>query len=144
MQISWMTCRVRGPSNRKDLLLIAVKLFNVLFSKRSAEMYEGKITVYSVHPGAVKTELGRENKFFRFVGSCLGFMFKTERQGALTTIYCAVSYKAGEETGLYYADSKVAEPSKLAKDAQLAERLWKASCDYLDIQCEVDASRLRL
>ena len=132
-----MTCRVRGPSNGKDLLLIAVKLLNVLFSKRSAEMYEGKINVYSVHPGAVKTELGRENKFLRFVGSYLGFMFKTERQGALTTICCAVSHKAGDESGLYYADSKVAESSKLAKDAELVERWWKDSCDYLDIQCEV-------
>ena len=113
------------------------KLMNILFTKSLAEKYSGKITAYAVHPGFVKSELARSSKFAQCFYCCAGFMAKTERQGALTTIYCAVSHKAGDETGLYYADSKAKQPSKNARNMELAENLWKASCDLLKIKWEV-------
>ena len=112
------------------------KLMNVLFTKKLAQMYLGKIRTYALHPGAVRTEIDRDSKLVQRIAKCMGFfgLLKTEKEGALTTIYCAVSRKAGQETGLYYADSCVKEPSKVAKNMDLREQLWKVSCELLDIQ----------
>lgn len=64
--------------------------------------------MYSLHPGIVRTELGRHlNKSFipgiRYVVRCVLYPFeKTPEQGAQTTIYCAISEDVAEETGYYY------------------------------------------
>lgn len=63
--------------------------------------------MYSLHPGVIKTELGRNADVLfpglRFISSLFSsWAFKTPRQGAQTTIYCAVDEEAGKETGLYY------------------------------------------
>ena len=113
------------------------KLMNVLFTKSLAAKYAGKVNTYAVHPGFVKTELDRSSKISQCVYMLTGFFAKTEKQGALTTIYCTVSGKTSEETGLYYADSAVKEPTKIAKDPELAQKLWDASCELLNIKWEV-------
>ena len=66
------------------------------------------MTTYSLHPGAVRTELGRNLNaaYFRGARSILHGMaalfFKTAEEGAQTTIYCAVDEKLADKTGLYY------------------------------------------
>lgn len=87
------------------------KLANVLFSRELAKRLQatghGDVTTYSLHPGVISTELGR-NFTYLFPGfTALWKMFsrwtlKTPQQGALTTIHCAVSEEAGKQTGLYY------------------------------------------
>ena len=68
----------------------------------------------------------------------VGAMFaKSERSGALTTIYCAVSKEASKQSGLYYADSQVCEPSKAAENMEMAQKLWEESCELLNITWEV-------
>lgn len=67
------------------------------------------INVYSLHPGVVRTELGRNYNttiipgatfFFRYI---MRLFIKNAEQGAQTTIYCAVDENAANETGLYYS-----------------------------------------
>lgn len=66
------------------------------------------MTVYSVHPGVVATELGRylDTAFFKGVTwlfrNMAKFFIKTPEQGAQTSIYCAVDEQLSNETGLYY------------------------------------------
>ena len=72
------------------------KLMNVLFTKSLAEKYAGKVTSYAVHPGVVKTELSRYSVLSKIVYAMCACAAKTEASGALTTIYCAVSAKAGD------------------------------------------------
>lgn len=66
------------------------------------------VNVYSLHPGLVRTELGRTVDQVYFPGVRLMTRlllypwFKTPEQGAQTTLYCSIDEKAGEETGLYY------------------------------------------
>ena len=53
---------------------------------------------------------------------------KTPREGAQTTIHCAVSEEMEGVTGKYLADCKVVKTSiPQAEDDQLAERLWEVS-----------------
>ena len=110
------------------------KLMNVLFTKSLAEKFDGRLNSYAIHPGVVKTELGRSSAIAGFFYSCVGFLMKTERQGAYTSIYCATSPQAATESGLYYADSKPTNPSKISRDPVLAQKLWEKSCELLQIQ----------
>jgi hypothetical protein len=67
------------------------------------------VTTYSLHPGAVKTELQRhvDETFFwgaRFLLFSIGTLFmKNPEQGAQTTIYCSVNESLADKTGLYYS-----------------------------------------
>jgi hypothetical protein len=66
------------------------------------------VTIYSLHPGVVATELGRylDTIFFNgvrwLVENLLKYFVKTPEQGAQTTIYCAVDERLINDTGLYY------------------------------------------
>jgi len=64
--------------------------------------------VNSVHPGIVKTELGRhmglENSLLAsiFVKPLLSFFLKSPEQGALTSIYVALEPSLEKVTGKYF------------------------------------------
>ena len=65
----------------------------------------------------------------------LGFLFvKTVKQGAQTTIYCAVSEDMEGVSGKYLADCRI-QPSKgaLADNAELEEKLWEVSAQMVGL-----------
>ncbi|KAJ3639754.1 hypothetical protein Zmor_003094 [Zophobas morio] len=113
------------------------KLANILFTAELARKLDEAnvkgVTVYSLHPGAIATELGRHLDVVYFPGlrwmfrNIFKFFLKTPEQGAQTTIYCSVDEKCANETGLYYSECAVASVFQHAKNVKDAERLWKAS-----------------
>ncbi|XP_076261461.1 retinol dehydrogenase 11-like [Rhynchophorus ferrugineus] len=112
------------------------KLANVLFTKeldrRLKESKIDNINVYSLHPGVIKTELGRHlqetyGSALMFVWRLFSWAIKTPEQGAQTTIYCSVDEKCANESGLYYSDCAVKTPSKAAQNSEDAEKLWVES-----------------
>ncbi|KDR11839.1 retinol dehydrogenase 12-like [Zootermopsis nevadensis] len=110
------------------------KLANILFSVELARRLKGLgVTTYAVHPGVVATEAARYANDSFFSGAqwlfenVLIYFIKTPRQGAQTTIHCAVSEEAGGETGLYYRDCKKGRPNPLAFNTKLAVDLWDKS-----------------
>ncbi|KAI4465281.1 phosphatidylinositol-glycan biosynthesis class f protein-related [Holotrichia oblita] len=118
------------------------KLCQVLFTRelhrQLREAHVEGVNVYSLHPGVITTELGRHlNKtyFFglRWILSFVRVFFKTPKQGAQTTVYCAVDEIAGEESGLYYADCKPVKPSKNAENVANAKMLWKISLEMVNL-----------
>jgi len=106
------------------------KLANILFTLELARrLQDTGVNVYSLHPGVITTELGRylPTWLVCIVGLFQCFL-KTPIEGAQTTIHCAVSEEAANETGLYYSDCRPVEPMiPQAKDVQLAEKLWLLS-----------------
>lgn len=65
------------------------------------------VTTYSLHPGVIRTELGRHfwptvPLWKRVVYTPLMFFIKSPTEGAQTTIYCAVEESLQNESGLYY------------------------------------------
>ena len=116
------------------------KLANVLFAKelarRETELESG-VSVYCLHPGTVKTEVGRHVKessgFLMY--SLLQIVFhvfsKTPESGAQTSIYCAVEESLENETGKYYEDCKEAKPSKEANNVEDAKKLWEVTMDMV-------------
>ncbi|XP_039288383.1 retinol dehydrogenase 12-like isoform X3 [Nilaparvata lugens] len=123
--------------NKKQNSLLAYarsKLSNILFSNELARrLKDTGVTVYSVHPGIVDTELDRHFDATIFSGSkaflrSFGCLYKkTVKQGAQTTLYCALDEKTANETGLYYSDCEAAVTSPKATDPKLAKQLWDLS-----------------
>lgn len=113
------------------------KLCNVLFTRALAKRLERtSVTVNALHPGVVRTELGRyfsdsygwkARLFFVLFYPLTLWMMKTPVQGAQTTIHCAVDRKLDTTTGVYFSDCR---PKKLlphALNEQDAEKLWQIS-----------------
>lgn len=116
------------------------KLANVLFCLELGTRLQGTgVTTYSLHPGAVKTELQRHlsDSFFKGAETIMrGFaalFFKTPEEGAQTSIYCAVDEKLADKTGLYYSDCKETNVPAKARDSEAAKRLWEVSAELVGL-----------
>ncbi|CAG9859100.1 unnamed protein product [Phyllotreta striolata] len=113
------------------------KLSNVLFSKELARQLEEHnvqgINVYSLHPGAINSNL-QQHVSGVFMDFSKKFFFKSVEQGAQTTIYCATHENCADETGRYYAECKPTWSSKTSNDLELAKNLWKTSLKMCGLQ----------
>ncbi|XP_067104677.1 retinol dehydrogenase 12 [Osmerus mordax] len=115
------------------------KLANVLFSRALAAKLNGTgVTVYSLHPGIIRTELGRH--FFptlalwkRILAVPLIALMKTPWEGAQTTIFCAVDESQANVTGLYYSDCAPKEAAPQGRDDGAATRLWDLSASMVGL-----------
>jgi len=110
------------------------KLANVLFARELAKRLEGTgVTVNSLHPGVVNTELMRHMGFQNsvtatiFVKPILSFFLKSPEQGALTTLFVALEPSLEKTTGKYYSDSKEKAVSPEAENTETSRRLWATS-----------------
>lgn len=106
----------------------ASKLANILFSRELAKRLNGTgVTVNSLHPGVVQTELMRHFSVIRMVLAPFSGFVKTPRSGAQTTNRLAVDPELNGVTGKYFSDCKVAKETDAAKDDDTAKWLWNES-----------------
>jgi NAD(P)-dependent dehydrogenase (short-subunit alcohol dehydrogenase family) len=100
------------------------KLANVLFAKGLAQR---GVEAFSVHPGVIPTPISRTlgwwGATFQKIGKYL--FVKSVEQGAATSIYAATAPRL--PSGSYLSDCKVTEPSPLALDSTLVDRVWDLS-----------------
>ncbi|CAM1154748.1 Uncharacterised protein g11385 [Pycnogonum litorale] len=85
------------------------KLANILFVKQLAEnLKDTGVSTFSLHPGVIDTELNRHvgESVNRFVGwvyrKISPYIFKNSKDGAKTTIYCAVTEGIEDLSGSYF------------------------------------------
>ncbi|XP_050738479.1 uncharacterized protein LOC127009427 [Eriocheir sinensis] len=113
------------------------KLCNVLFTRELADRMAGTgVTVNSLHPGFVKTDI-ITTKFSLFLFTIyIGTFFaaKDVVTGAQTTIHLAVSEEVEGVTGRYFADCKETATTELARRKDLATALWEASVKAVGLQ----------
>jgi NAD(P)-dependent dehydrogenase (short-subunit alcohol dehydrogenase family) len=106
------------------------KLANVLFTNElSVRLKDQGVTVNSLHPGAVATNMGinRETGFGTFITRLLKPFFVTAEQGAETSIYLAASPEVVNVTGKYFYRKKPVATSKRANNREDARKLWELS-----------------
>ena len=109
------------------------KLANILFTRELARRLQGSgVSVFSLHPGSVQSDLGRHTFTANWLVStlCYPFMwiyFKSTEQGAQTSIYCAVQEGLESESGKYFAECGLREPSAAGKNDGMAKKLWDVS-----------------
>ncbi len=107
------------------------KLANIYFTRELARRLQGTgVTVNALHPGSLATGFGRDGD----VKGAFGWLFSLARpflrspqKGAQTSIYLASAPEVEGVSGKYFADSKEAEPTSIARDDEAARRLWEAS-----------------
>ncbi|XP_041916792.1 retinol dehydrogenase 11-like [Alosa sapidissima] len=115
------------------------KLANVLFSQELAKRLEGTgVTVYSLHPGVIRTELGRHlwptiALWKRLFFQPLILFIKSPWEGAQTSIYCAVDESLQNTSGLYYSDCAPKQAAPQACDAAAATKLWDISASMVGL-----------
>lgn len=107
----------------------ASKLSNMLFTTELARQLEGRdIGIWSLHPGAVSTRLGANNGgIAKLVLPLLSLFFRTPEQGAQTSVYLCSEPEIDAPNGTYFVDERPANVSALARDANVARRLWLES-----------------
>ncbi|CAA7037439.1 unnamed protein product [Microthlaspi erraticum] len=115
------------------------KLCNVLHANELSKQLKDdgvNITANSLHPGAIMTNLGRHfNSYLAgAVGAVLKHVLKTVPQGAATTCYVALHPQVSGVTGEYFLDSNIAKPLPLAKDSELAKKVWHFTNNLTDSQ----------
>jgi len=105
------------------------KLANVLFTRELARRLRNSgVVANCLHPGGVRTELGRELPLLMRLGwKVLSRSFIPPQEGARTLVYLASATAAGEISGEYFADCHPARTSSQANDEELARALWHES-----------------
>jgi NAD(P)-dependent dehydrogenase (short-subunit alcohol dehydrogenase family) len=107
------------------------KLLNVLFTAELARRLAGTgVTANCLHPGFVRTTLGREVTGIPGAAMRLALRLRPgPATGARTAVYLASAPEVAGLTGGYYVKSRLARPSALARDASAAARLWALSAE---------------
>ncbi|KIV99777.1 uncharacterized protein PV09_08583 [Verruconis gallopava] len=115
------------------------KSANILYSKSLATKYKSKgLTAFSVHPGAIWTNLGHHAKDDL---KAMGLMdengslkdtetikWKTLGQGVSTTIVAAFDPSIADQSGAWLSDCQPTEtPEEWLQDPDGPDRLWKLS-----------------
>jgi len=105
------------------------KLANILFTYELARRLESAgVTVTCCHPGAVATNLGKNNGLLaRGVFAVLGPFMRTPEKGARTQIWLASSPDVEGQTAKYYIDCAERQSSTQSHDPEIARRLWDVS-----------------
>lgn len=129
--IDWQAVRERTRTTTAFPEYCVSKLANVLFSAELARRLPAHVHTYSLHPGAVASDVWREVPWG--VRHVLKLFLLSNEQGARTTLHCATSDEAGKETGLYYDACAPRRPSKLAQDPQLARELWEKTAAWVEL-----------
>ena len=85
------------------------------------------IKAYSLHPGTLMgTSFNQQRPFIgRITLQLLSILGKTVEQGAMTSLYCALSDDA--KPGCFHSNCQVRKPSELALDPRRAEECWNES-----------------
>ncbi|XP_035798510.1 retinol dehydrogenase 13-like isoform X2 [Amphiprion ocellaris] len=115
------------------------KLANILFCRELATRLQGTgVTVYSLHPGVIHTELGRHflstlAMWKKMIVMPFSLLVKRPWEGAQTTIYCAVDESQANVSGLYYSDCAPKEPAPQALDDAAAKKLWDLSASMVGL-----------
>ncbi|MFK8163447.1 MAG: SDR family oxidoreductase [Lewinella sp.] len=106
------------------------KLANVLFTMELDRRFGEELTTNCLHPGVVGTRLA--NKKAGTLTSAVWSMYKpfaiTPMKGADTSVYLAASPEVKDVSGRYFDENQcLQKPSSIARNEQLARRLWEFS-----------------
>ncbi|XP_023678820.1 dehydrogenase/reductase SDR family member 13-like isoform X2 [Paramormyrops kingsleyae] len=106
------------------------KLCNVLFTHELAKRLEGtNVTCYSLHPGAINSELSRySSPFLKVLLMPITLLFfKDTKAGAQTTLHCALQEDLEPLSGRYFSNCAMKKVGAKARDDAVARKLWEVS-----------------
>ncbi|CAH8670320.1 unnamed protein product [Schistosoma margrebowiei] len=111
------------------------KLANTMHAVELSErLHDSGITVVSVHPGAVKTEIFRDVKdcSLKCIIAMKWLTFISPWKGAQTTLYTVLSDNI--ISGGYYSNCSLKEPLTIVKNKDERKWFWNKTCELLRIE----------
>jgi len=112
------------------------KLANVLYTRDLARRLAGTgVTANCLHPGAVATNIwSGAPAFARPILAVAKKLFMVSpAEGGATLTYLATNAEVEGRTGGYYEKNRIKEPSKIAQDAEISERLVQVSREMVGL-----------
>ncbi|MCB9070791.1 MAG: SDR family NAD(P)-dependent oxidoreductase [Calditrichae bacterium] len=107
------------------------KLLIVLFTKELAKRLNGKnITVNSVHPGVVGTDVFRD--YPKWFSKLLNLFISKPEVGAEPIVYLATSDEVSNITGEYFSKTQLSKTIDIVNDEKVAEQIWKETETILE------------
>ncbi|KAJ1968412.1 Retinol dehydrogenase 13 [Dispira parvispora] len=127
------TTRLEDVGRYSRLLNYSVgKLCNILFTKELSRRLQGTdVTVNACHPGPVGTGLYRYTLGMTRMKWLTDFLLLSPLQGALTTIYLALSPEVEQVSGEYFFDMAPHYPSPAALSEKEQKFLWNYTVEKL-------------
>nr|CAH8874666.1 unnamed protein product [Trichobilharzia regenti] len=113
------------------------KLANVMHAVELSERLQNSgVTVVSLHPGAVKTDIQSciEGPFSKMFVTLVRPFFIDSWKGAQTTLYTVLSDKL--ISGGYYSNCDFKKPLSIVKNKEEREWFWNRSCELLGIESQ--------
>ncbi|KAJ8031749.1 Short-chain dehydrogenase TIC 32, chloroplastic [Holothuria leucospilota] len=110
------------------------KLYQVMNMHSLSKKLEGqRISVFSLHPGFVETEIFRERTGCNAacIGCCLAVASKDPESGARTSLIAALDPKYDDKTALYFMAGKPANSTNLSRNTDKQDILWTYSLQCL-------------
>ncbi|XP_057663421.1 retinol dehydrogenase 12-like [Diorhabda carinulata] len=117
------------------------KLGNILFTMKLARLLKNSdVTVYSVHPGVIATNIFN---FYKGIGKLIlnflsSLFFKTPEQGAQTTLYTALEQGIEKYSGGHFEECSLVSTYAKAKDPDFSDKIWNKTIEILDIEKAVE------
>jgi NAD(P)-dependent dehydrogenase (short-subunit alcohol dehydrogenase family) len=111
------------------------KMANVLFTYELSHRLEGSgVTVNCLHPGVVRTRLGRDmTGMFKLVIRLILPFLLSAAKGAETAVYLASSAEVEGVTGKYFTKKKAVASSKASYDDAAMHKLWEVSTKLVQL-----------
>ncbi|KAI1286625.1 Retinol dehydrogenase 14 [Halotydeus destructor] len=120
------------------------KLALLLFGMELYRRLPPNVHVYMIDPGTVNTDIWKWlpssldrmpiNTLYRAICDLFGkIVLRSPKEGAQTTIHCAVSPKMADESGVYVGNTERKYPEPVAMDPKVARRLWNVTCDMVGL-----------
>lgn len=107
------------------------KLANIYFTTELARrLQDTAITAYAVHPGGVNTRFGKDGDiggWMKWLFPLVTLFFRTPSQGAETSMVVATQDGIEAHNGGYFANRKPTTPTRIARNAESARKLWEMS-----------------
>ena len=105
---------------------LAQILHTIELNKRLREQ-KSAVSVYSLHPGVILTNLLQYSAFLYWVCFIFNFLCKSVEQGAATTVFCAIHPSVKSCSGGFFKDCKIMSPTLPLGANEKAARLWDIS-----------------
>ncbi|KAF5292429.1 hypothetical protein FQA39_LY13976 [Lamprigera yunnana] len=129
------------PSRLPNFNYFNSKFANICFANELARrLKNNKITVNSVHPGLIKTNIWDNIPLpFSWLVTLLNKMvFKNAEQGAQTIVYLATSDDVQDISGKYFVNCRKSYMSKRTRNENYNQRLWKLFEKNLGLKSEIE------